>query len=81
MSARIVPFDRYDSPQTIGLRLAPIDLGFDIRFLDLMTVRITAARAVVSYVDLSGRHHVVEGTAAEVADVLRAAGYSVEVTP
>jgi len=77
MSAHITVFDRFPDTHTIGLRLAPLDVGFDLR-TQRMPVRVAADTTVASYADHAGRRYVVQGTTSEVVRVLRAAGYTIE---
>lgn len=74
---RITPFDDARNVQSIGVRLASLDVGFNLR-AENTPVRIPRECAVASY-DLNGERYVVEGPAEYVVETLRAAGYTIEV--
>lgn len=74
MTARVRPFEDFADSNGIELRLAPIDVGFDIRTLGYETL-ISRDRTVASYADAEGKVLVVEGTAMEIVETLRASGY------
>ena len=79
---KITPFDRYGDVGRIGVRLAPLDVGFDLRATGHV-VRLPPGTKVASYGDRARSEsdddrYVVEGTASEIACVLRNAGYRIE---
>lgn len=77
---KITAFDAHSDVQSIGVRLAPIDVGFDLR-TQRMSASLPLDTTIASYADHSGRRWVVEGSAEEIAGVLRKAGYIVSVDP
>lgn len=71
---KVVAYDAYEgSRSAIGLRVAPIDVGFDLRSTR-HAVEVPAETTIASYAEADGRY-VVTGTAAEIVGVLRRAGY------
>lgn len=77
MTARIIAFGHFADVSSIRVRLAPIDVGFDLR-AQHMAVSLPADTMVASYADHVGNRFVVEGTWDEIARVLRKAGYTIE---
>jgi hypothetical protein len=75
---RDISYDRAEDPQSIRYRLAPIDVGFDLR---LQGMPVTFARGDdpirVSYAGRGGVLRVVSGAQDAVARHLRRHGYSV----
>lgn len=72
---KIIPFSEATNVHEIGLRLAPIDVGFDLRaHHTLVEVPTDTTRA--SYA-VDGQRMVAEGTRAEIIQALRCAGYSI----
>ena len=71
---KITKFDAHPNVFGIGLRVAPIDVGFGARTQGMAT----PIPAVASY-GCIGERLVVEGTPKEIAAELRRAGYAVEV--
>lgn len=74
----VVPFDHATNVTAISVRLAPIDVGCDLR-LDDVRIEIPADTSRASYAGDDGVRYVVEGTLAEVCKVLRDAGYDIVV--
>jgi hypothetical protein len=72
---KITPFDDYGPVSSITLRLAPIDVGFDLA-AEGIPVQVPDDTNVASYA-LKGERFVVEGTRDEIVRVLRKAGYTI----
>jgi hypothetical protein len=76
VSPRVTTFDDFGgNVNEIDVRVAPIDVGFDLRG-ENMVVRLPAGTRIASY-EHNGERLVVEGKTSDVARVLRAAGYRV----
>lgn len=68
-------FDDYRGQVTaIRVRVAPIDVGFDLR-TEGCAVELTPDTTIASYADRRGERWVVEGDVHEIARVLRSHGY------
>jgi hypothetical protein len=79
VSARVTPFAAYrGSVSEIRVRLAPIDVGFDLRGKNV-PAEFPPDTTVASYATVDGKRCVVEGTPSEVVETLRAAGYLLEL--
>lgn len=72
---KITPFEEYGPVSIIGLRLAPIDVGFNL-VAERISVEVPDDTTVASYEQLGDRY-VVEGTRDEIVRVLRIAGYKI----
>lgn len=75
-SVKVIPFDEAQNVTSIGLRLAPLDVGFDLRS-EGVAVAVPADTTTVSYADSDGARYVVEGSREEIVRVLRDAGYRI----
>ena len=73
-------FDDADDVGSIHYRLAPIDVGFNLRAEGVQVQIKSAATLRVSYADRSGRRVVSSGPIDGVVALLRASGYDVLVT-
>ena len=80
MTARVVRFDDYEgSTLDIGLRLAPLDVGFDLR-AEKMRVVVPRETDVASYSPRDdGERYVVIGRVDDIVAVLRGEGYDAVV--
>jgi len=74
MSTKITPFDAAGDVQSIQVRVAPLDVGFDLRLQD-MAVSIPEGTTRASYGDRKGARYVVDGTTEEVIAELTRHGY------
>lgn len=75
-----IPFDEAGDVRSIRYRLAPIDVGFDLR-AERVPVAIEREDHVrASYAAADGERRVVSGPLELVVQRLRAAGYIIEVT-
>ena len=72
--ARVTRFDEFfGDANAIEVRLAPIDVGFDLR-ANGMVASIPSDTKIASY-EYEGVRYVVEGTSDEVIEALESAGY------
>ena len=72
-------FDNAENPWDIKYRLAPIDVGFDLRVADMAISVDPADDPIrVSYEE-AGERYVVEGAQAEVLEHLGQVGYRFEI--
>ena len=83
MGTTITPLDdafgaRAIDVNSIGLRVAPLDVGFDLR-VQGMLVAISDDTTIASYATRKGKRFVVEGTAEEICAELKRHGYRCEV--
>lgn len=71
-----LPFDEAVSVTSIGMRLAPIDVGFDLRS-EGMAIKADSSAATIraSYATRRGERRVVSGPRADVLAHLRRQGY------
>jgi hypothetical protein len=76
---RVLPIGEYPDHSSIALRLAPIDVGFDLR-VTATNVEVPHGTTVASY-EHGGECLVVEGTLADVWEVLESAGYTLVEAP
>lgn len=74
MSARIALFDDANDVSSIEIRVAPVDVGFDLR-VQGMPVQIPDGTTRASYADRRGTRYVVDGTTDEVIAELSRHGY------
>lgn len=72
-----VPFEAAHDVAGIGLRLHPLDVGFDLRTGGAQIVIDDSPTLRASYATRSGERRVVEGSRADVIHHLRAHGYTV----
>ena len=73
-------FDAAPDVRSIRYRLAPIDVGFDLRVQNMpVTVDPQDDPLRVSYEDNDGERYVIEGSQAEVLEYLKGLGYSFTV--
>ena len=71
-----IPFEDAHDVRSIRYRLAPIDVGFDLRVQDMLVLVDPEDDPLrVSYEDNDGERYVIEGPQAEVLEYLREAGY------
>lgn len=75
-----VPFAAAGDVRAIGLRLAPLDVGFDLRATGAAVAVGPGATLRASYATRDGARRVVSGPRAGVLAVLRAHGYDVVET-
>ncbi|MDL1863275.1 hypothetical protein FBR04_19930 [Betaproteobacteria bacterium PRO7] len=73
---RDIPFDAAQDVRAIAYRLAPIDVGFDLRGEGIpVQVRAIDDPIRVSYADAQGQRRVIEGPQRDVLRALEAQGY------
>ena len=77
---RITPFEkaRQELIDDVIARLAPIDVGFDLRFAGLLVELPEGDPLVVSYAVQNGERMIVAGPRQAVIGVLERAGYMVK---
>lgn len=72
---KITRFGEFADPQSINLRLSPVDVGHDLRASNTV-VAIAADDDAASYADAEGERWVVEGTPKEILLELLKHGYT-----
>jgi hypothetical protein len=81
MTLHVYAFESDPDPQSIVLRLHPLDVGFDLRGRMAVELLDTAPEVRVSFAAKNGDRLVAKGPISMVAAVLTAAGYQVVTDP